>query len=73
MSEQDWTFQEFRDFIDDASKRPQGWRYGQAAFNGLMSVRPALAELVRATSLDPFHDDEKVPVFYRWCEANWND
>lgn len=46
-------------------------RYGQHWFNVLRAIRPDLAELVRATQLDPFHretvSDETISfVVERW-------
>lgn len=38
-------------------------RLGQAYFNGLYAEEPGLADMFRATEVDPFHDDEKVGAF----------
>ena len=41
-----------------------GWREGQAAFNALHEIDPDLANEIRGTRLDPFHQDGKLPEFY---------
>lgn len=42
------------------------WRSGQTYFNVLYDIRPDLADLIRATELDPFHDDSRIGVFLAW-------
>jgi hypothetical protein len=49
------------------------WREGQRAFNVLHLMRPDLSEQIRATPLDPFHRDERLPEFLEWLKENWND
>lgn len=50
------------------------WRYGQTAFNVLQTVRPKLAEAVRATDSDPFYNtDKRFPDFMAFLVANWNE
>lgn len=39
------------------------WRYGQTCFNVLYEYAPDLANSIRGTELDPFHDDRRVPEF----------
>lgn len=46
----------------DYTKHPDH-RQGQRAFNTLCKVQPELAERIRGTDLDPFHQDERVPKF----------
>lgn len=36
-------------------------RYGQAFFNALLRLHPELAEEIRATSIDPFHNNSNIP------------
>lgn len=50
------------------------WRYGQAAFNVLYSVRPKLADATRGNhELDPFHNtDKNLQAFLSFVESNWN-
>ena len=50
---------------------PPGWRRGQTAFNGLLQVRPDLAETIRSGPLDPFNDDDTLPAFEEWVRRNW--
>lgn len=47
------------------------WRRGQAYFNVLHDVRPDLAEKVRNTPMDPFHDDARLPQFFAWVCLHW--
>jgi hypothetical protein len=47
------------------------WRTGQAYFNVLWDNRPDLSERVRATVLDPFHDDTVIPYFLAFVAKNW--
>ena len=55
------------------NEKPQSWRRGQYAFNLLHSMKPKLAELVRATPIDPFHRDERIPAFLEFVQAHWED
>lgn len=48
------------------------WRSGQTHFNVLCDMRPDLSERVRATELDPFHLDSRLPQFLAFLEAEWN-
>lgn len=50
---------------------PPGQRRGQAAFNQLLATKPELAELVRGTKEDPFHDDERLTLFEAWLRDAW--
>ena len=38
-------------------------RIGQALFNGLYAVRPDIADAIRGSDTDPFHDDSRLPAF----------
>lgn len=49
------------------------WRYGQTCFNVLFSIEPELANSIRGTELDPFHDDKRVPEFLAWLRDQWDD
>lgn len=54
---------------------PAEWRIGQAMFNGLLQVRPDLAEKVRGTDKDPFYavtrQDDRVTAFEQFARENW--
>jgi hypothetical protein len=39
------------------------WRYGQTCFNVFDSLYPELADKIRGTERDPFHNDDRVPEF----------
>lgn len=51
--------------------KPDTQRYGQWAFNLLHELRPELADEVRATEVDPFYDNLRVPEFLDWLEGKW--
>lgn len=55
--------------------RDKEWRYGQALFNLLAQVRPALAESIRATPLDPFYREQYDidPSLWTLLETRWNE
>lgn len=38
-------------------------REGQALMNALAACAPILAEMIVGTSVDPFHDDTRIPAF----------
>lgn len=40
------------------------YRHGQAAWNALYDLNPALASKVHGTDADPFYDDSKINAFY---------
>lgn len=52
------------------AERGFGIREGQAAFNALYELSPALAQRIRGdhSTLDPFYRDENLPAFFRWLE-----
>lgn len=54
------------------SPMPLHWRVGQFAFNELLRFRPDLAEQIRGTELDPFHQDSRLPAFLESLEEKWN-
>lgn len=65
------TYEEFLTFIA-TEYRPTPWRVGQFYFNALNYVRPDLAKEVRATELDPFYDDERIPAFMEALASMWS-
>lgn len=46
-------------------------RWGQALFNSLYDHRPDIANSVRATTADPFYDNERITLFLQTVEALW--
>lgn len=55
------TYDAFCASIDTLAKTYE-WRYGQTMFNALLRLRPALAESIRSTPLDPFYrTKEDIP------------
>lgn len=40
------------------------WRLGQAAFNVTYERYPGLADRIRGSDVDPFHDDARLPQFW---------
>ena len=47
-----------------ATNRPEWSRKGQHAFNALLDYFPEFAEEIRATQLDPFYHDERIPALF---------
>ncbi len=41
-----------------------GWREGQCFFNALHTLRPDLANKIRGTRMDPFHDTTVTVEFF---------
>lgn len=48
--------------------RNKTWRAGQGMFNALELLRPDLANEIRATPLDPFHNNDRIGAFYAWLK-----
>jgi len=63
------TLEHFKQLVSEMC--PKQWRLGQTAFNTLEMERPSLAEKIRGTAFDPFHDDSALPRFYDWLELYW--
>lgn len=67
----------FADFVAAAAhytlNMPPSWRAGQGAFNLLCNVRPDLAELLRGSEFDPFHNNNRLPDFYDFVMRHWDD
>lgn len=70
---QKMTFEEYRTRVYSGISRPVGWRVGQHAFNLLHEINPELADQVRATPMDPFYRDGKLPKFLVWVGQHWDD
>lgn len=51
--------------------RNDGTRSGEAAFNAVSRVDPAIAERLRGTAIDPFYDDARVERFWRHVYTSW--
>jgi hypothetical protein len=51
----------FERFLSEVTNvvRKTDWRYGQALFNLLAIVRPALSERVRGSNIDPFYKNRE--------------
>lgn len=61
-----------REYLDAVSQRyaDEGcWRMGQTFFNVLNEMYPELAEDIRGTALDPFHNDVIIPAFVAWVSG----
>lgn len=48
------------------------WRKGQTYFNVLTDVRPDLADLIRGTGIDPYHQDCNLAAFLGQISTMWN-
>lgn len=49
--------------------RHKNWRAGQGLFNAILLVRPDLAEKIRGTDKDCFHDNKKLSVVVSWLKS----
>lgn len=69
----------YTDFIADVSIKHEaifrkfGWTYGQTYFNMLAQAKLNVANLIRATDLDPFHLEEMTELQHKIIEGLWND
>ena len=69
----------YTDFIADVSIKHEqifrlfGWRYGQTFFNLLAQANLNVANLIRATDLDPFFLHEMTESHRQILERIWND
>ena len=61
----------FQQFDKEMHQRP-GLRLGQSAYNALFAIHPDLARSVIARDMDPFYDDNRLPAFLAYVDANWN-
>ena len=52
-------------FIASCRGNISGQRLGQALFNNLYKSHPELADSIRATDADPFHNNNKIADFFR--------
>lgn len=58
------TLTQFFDFVNAFSgERPPNQRLGQWAFNLLHEGYPEIANYIRGSEADPFHDDGRMPIF----------
>jgi hypothetical protein len=57
------TFEELSIQLEEYVRSHSSQRTGQAYFNALSSIRPDLANEVRCTPADPFHNDDNLPNF----------
>lgn len=46
-----------------------GQRPGQAAFNALWNISPALADYIRGTQTDPFYNDQRINNFLEYVAS----
>jgi hypothetical protein len=74
MTFDEWLFQAVSAY---AESPPNGYghhrqRFGQFLFNKLYEDRPDLSESVRASPLDPFNHDDRIPSFLYFAKDNWH-
>ena len=63
-----FSLQEFGLKVQGVTTIYSGWRKGQVLFNVLYDERPEWADEIRATEIDPFYEDQKIPAFWEWLE-----
>lgn len=54
-----------------AYKTETNQRFGQAAFNVLVEVRPDISEKIRGSLKDPFYKDERLSEFFQYVQGEW--
>ena len=63
------------EFIEQAKlaqiKHPE-LRWGQVLYNQLATSRPDLAYRLMGTDADPFHEDWRTRIFFKWLAENWD-
>lgn len=69
--EQEITFEQYLNNVQDILREYPQLRLGQAFYNGLYGVKPALAFLLLGTDRDPFYADDRCPEFLEFVEENW--
>ncbi len=52
--------------------RPSYLRHGQFLFNYLYDHYPMIADKVRGTLEDPFHRDDRIPMFWETVQEYWS-
>lgn len=66
------TYEQFLEKVDYVLKSvPEKWRYGQAYFNVLSSVRKDIAESIRGSLLDPFNKDQVSKETESFVKSLW--
>lgn len=63
------------DFVQrtyDASWIYPEWRAGQAFFNCLDDLHPALARGIVDSNVDPYHDDSNIDAAFEYVKENWD-
>lgn len=55
--------------MHEASKIPDDQRAGQHAFNVVYEKYPSIANKARATDLDPFYKDDRLPRFWMFVSS----
>lgn len=67
------TSESFINYVIALQTRPSELRIGQHMFNMLCDYNISLANEIRGDNvLDPFYNDNKVPVFLNYIIDNWN-
>lgn len=64
---------EYLRIVATVSARTADWRAGQTYFNVLTEVKPALAEKVRGSMVDPFHQDSRIADFLVFISDQWDE
>lgn len=64
-------YSEFLVKVDEFHATHPHFRYGQSFFNYLHSIKPALANSIRATPMDCFYSNFVSLELQRHLEKNW--
>lgn len=64
-------FEELSDLVNEYKESHPQQRDGQALFNTLFVNFPEVAEAIRATSVDPFYKDDRIPECYEFIYSTF--
>jgi len=64
-------FSYFQQEVKEQFAKNPNWRLGQTAFNVLYEQRPDISEQIRATDIDPFYNDSRLPKFFEKVADLW--
>lgn len=56
---------DLKDLTESTQAEHPDWRRGQTAFNVVYQYEPNIANRIRATAADPFHNEARLPLFWQ--------
>lgn len=73
MTRKEYSFTEYIETATRYAHDNPHERSGQAYFNSLYSYCPVIADAVRATKIDPFHNDVNINSFLEFVNKSLED